>query len=110
MDEYIMKFNTLAKALKYIELDIDGRFGDGLTIRDYRESSIPAIKKASKLGKINGWEVFLVVGTCGTFVRNARHVALTDSYFWGKTKYIISISRKFYENNIEVYRSDRFTN
>ena len=94
-------FNTLAKALKLLELEIEGTFGAGLTLSDYTKYDCGYIKQLNKESK-EGWEVYVVVREHGTFTQLSYDAAVTTWNQWNDSKYIIKIWKKVADKNYYI--------
>ena len=97
------KFNTLAKALKLLELEIEGTFGEGLTLRDFVKYDCGSIKHLNKESK-EGWEVYVVIREHGTFTHLSYGAAKTTWDQWNDSKYIIKIWKNVADKNYYIER------
>lgn len=80
------RFQPLAKTLKFVELSIEGSYGEGLTLQDFQKYDTTAIKNVDKDMKKRGfiyWSVYVTIRKNGTFTDtklNEAHRRFEDCY------------------------------
>lgn len=102
------KFSTLAKALKYVELSIEGSFGEGLTLSDFTKYDAKSIKEMDKNVKHGTFGAYLILRNTGCNLEwNISQAYRTYDVFRASSVAIVYVSKwlNYYEvKAIEVKR------
>lgn len=96
------RFSTLAKTLKFVELSIEGSYGDGLTLQDFKKYDTEEIKNVDKDMRKRGfayWGVYVTIRKNGSFVDTGLNEAHRRFEEWYDSQFLL-----FFEKFEDYYK------
>lgn len=88
------RFDSLKKVLKYVELDIEGSFGnEGFTYTDFMKYQTKVLKHLDK--KRTAWERYLLIRETGTeYCFDLEDLSNVGGIFKRTCRYALKITKK----------------